>query len=126
VTGRPDGASGPSSGPGAGPSADRARDHLANERTFLAWVRTALAFVALGAALAGFAGLGHDRRVAAACLTFATGVVVLGYGSVRYARVRRALDSGAFPPASRGPVVLAAGVTLAAVAVLVLMVTSRG
>jgi putative membrane protein len=104
---------------------DRARDHLANERTFLAWVRTALAFVALGAALAGFAGLGHGRRVAAACVTFALGLVVLGYGTLRYTTGRRALDADAFRPPRYGPVVLAGVVAAAAVAVIVLLITSR-
>ncbi|KAJ3048470.1 hypothetical protein HK097_010506 [Rhizophlyctis rosea] len=35
-----------------------ARDHLANERTFLAWARTGLGFVGLGVALEKFAHLG--------------------------------------------------------------------
>ena len=30
------------------------RDHLANERTFLAWLRTGLSLVAVGVAVAGF------------------------------------------------------------------------
>ena len=33
-------------------SADRVRDHLANERTFLAWIRTALALLGFGFVLA--------------------------------------------------------------------------
>src|SRR2546428_6524551 len=34
---------------------NRARDHLANERTFLAWVRTAIAVVVFGFAIGRFA-----------------------------------------------------------------------
>jgi uncharacterized membrane protein YidH (DUF202 family) len=34
-----------------------ARDHLANERTFLSWTRTGLGFVALGVALAKLSAL---------------------------------------------------------------------
>src|SRR5271157_4090752 len=41
--------------PGAGASVDRARDHLANERTFLAWVRTGIAIVVFGFAIGRFA-----------------------------------------------------------------------
>jgi len=37
-----------------------ARDHLASERTFLAWVRTGLGFVALGIAIERFFELGLD------------------------------------------------------------------
>jgi uncharacterized membrane protein YidH (DUF202 family) len=33
----------------------RARDHLANERTFLAWVRTGIAIVVFGFAIGRFA-----------------------------------------------------------------------
>ena len=34
--------------------ANRARDHLANERTFLAWVRTGVAAVVFGFAIGRF------------------------------------------------------------------------
>ena len=36
-------------------NANRARDHLANERTFLAWVRTGAAIVVFGFAIGRFA-----------------------------------------------------------------------
>ncbi len=39
----------------------RASDHLANERTFLAWLRTALAMISLGIALSKFAGYVEDK-----------------------------------------------------------------
>ena len=42
-----------------------ARDHLANERTFLAWVRTALGLVGLGVLLERL-GAGGDQGVAVA------------------------------------------------------------
>jgi uncharacterized membrane protein YidH (DUF202 family) len=39
--------------------AEKIRDHLANERTFLAWVRTALGLIGLGFVLAR---MGPHRR----------------------------------------------------------------
>ena len=42
-----------------------ARDHLANERTFLAWVRTALGLVGLGVLLERL-GAGSDQDIAVA------------------------------------------------------------
>jgi hypothetical protein len=36
-------------------NSNRARDHLANERTFLAWVRTSVAVVVFGFAIGRFA-----------------------------------------------------------------------
>ncbi|MFD8034708.1 YidH family protein [Streptomyces sp. NPDC059717] len=46
----PDTSKGPS--PNAG---SRAREHLANERTYLAWLRTGISVAALGVAVAKFA-----------------------------------------------------------------------
>jgi len=37
-----------------GPESTRAREHLANERTLLAWVRTAVALMGLGFVVARF------------------------------------------------------------------------
>lgn len=41
-----------------------ARDHLANERTWLAWLRSSLAFTALGLGLERFDLLREDLRAA--------------------------------------------------------------
>jgi putative membrane protein len=101
----------------AGASGNRARDHLANERTYLAWLRTALAIVALGAILAKITDNPSARVVAAAALTVTFGVVALGYGTARYYRVARDLEHDEFQPAGRGPLVIAV-LVLAAVAVV--------
>ncbi|KKY19470.1 hypothetical protein UCDDS831_g05440 [Diplodia seriata] len=42
-----------------------ARDHLASERTFLAWLRTGLGFVALGIAIERFSQLDLTELLAA-------------------------------------------------------------
>jgi putative membrane protein len=103
---------------------NRVRDHLANERTFLAWLRTALAFVALGAALAGFGG-SRPRDLAAAATTVAVGLVVLGYGTVRYYAVQRDIDAGSFRLARRAPLAVMVLVVAASAAVLALLAVSR-
>jgi inner membrane protein YidH len=41
--------------PATSENPNRARDHLANERTFLAWVRTGVAIVVFGFAIGRFA-----------------------------------------------------------------------
>jgi putative membrane protein len=56
-----------------------ARDHLANERTFLAWVRTSVAVVVFGFAIGRF--------------------VMMVAGLARYRRTRAQLDEGKFEPA---------------------------
>jgi putative membrane protein len=101
----------------AGASGNRARDHLANERTYLAWLRTALAIVALGAILAKTTTDAGARVIAAAAITVSFGVLALGYGTARYYRVARDLERDEFQPARRGPVVIAL-VILAAIAVV--------
>lgn len=85
------------------------RYSLANERTFLAWVRTVLAVVAGAVALES---LGLPRRdglravVVVGMLVFAVVVTVLTY--VRWARVERAMRLGLpLPPFTLGVVVTA-------------------
>lgn len=98
------------------------RFSFANERTFLAWVRTALGFVAAGVALAtvgqlGGAGLDVEVRVAALLLVLAG--LVSGIGALtRWMRNERALrldqplPSSPLLPVVTGIVVLAAAVAL--------------
>jgi putative membrane protein len=91
---------------------NRARDHLANERTFLAWVRTGVAIVVFGFAIGRFAIAirqwmqmqGHPMRSAGISVWFGTiaiaaGVLLTLAGLFRYRRTRVQLDSGSFEPA---------------------------
>jgi putative membrane protein len=87
----------------------RYSDHAANERTFLAWVRTAIAIMAFGfviekfdlflVAMAPQAALKqiapHGQRFAnAAGLTFiAIGVVMIVLSGVRFAAIAKAIDT---------------------------------
>ena len=90
----------------------RARDHLANERTFLAWVRTGVAVVVFGFAIGRFAVAirelfqlqGHAPRTAGLSVWFGivaivTGVILVFAGLNRYRRTRAQRDSGSFEPA---------------------------
>src|SRR5271170_6354768 len=91
-----------------------ARDHLANERTFLAWIRTGIAVVVFGFAIGRFAiairqwmqleGQGHVVPTAGLSVWFGTvailaGVLVCLMGLVRYRQTRKQIDSGNFQPA---------------------------
>jgi len=93
-------------------SADRARDHLANERTFLAWVRTGVAIVVFGFAIGRFAIAirqfmqleGHAIRSVGVTVWFGAiailgGVVLTLAGWLRYRHTRRLLETGKFEPA---------------------------
>ena len=65
---------------------------LANERTFLAWVRTALAMVAGGVALHTL-GLPETRwvRTTLAVVLIVLGALVTVFALVRWARIERAM-----------------------------------
>jgi len=85
----------------------RANDVLANERTFLAYVRTALAFIAFGFVIARFslftkefAQLMHlDTNASGVSVAFGTGMAAFGIlislvGAWRYAATHRGLTQG--------------------------------
>jgi uncharacterized membrane protein YidH (DUF202 family) len=84
-----------------------ARDHLANERTFLSWTRTGLGFVALGVAVAKLdalealsPALKHgqgDLKLPATALV-GSGTGCLAYGTIRYFRSLKLLQKGLFRP----------------------------
>jgi putative membrane protein len=91
---------------------NRARDHLANERTFLAWVRTGAAIVIFGFAIGRFSiairqlssFLGHPTRTIGVSVWMGAGAIISGVflviaGLIRYRKTRMQLDSGTFQPA---------------------------
>jgi putative membrane protein len=91
---------------------NRARDHLANERTFLAWVRTSVAIVVFGFAIGRFAIAmrqltefqGHASKTTGLSVwmgmsSILAGVVMVVAGLSRYRKTRAQLDQGKFEPA---------------------------
>ena len=90
----------------------RARTHLANERTFLAWLRTGLSLVAVGMAAAGFlpADLVPEFpyvRVFSILLILSVTTMTL-YGANRYVRASRQIESGSYDPTITPIVITAA------------------
>lgn len=104
----------------AGGSDPDPRFTLANERTFLAWIRTALALVAAGVAV-DVVDLGVDdgARHLIAALLVGLGVACSLGAWVRWARVERALRRSAPLPSSPLSLVIAVGLPVLAVVVLV-------
>ena len=101
------------------------RFSLANERTFLAWIRTALALLAGGLACAQFLPqlpVAHLREAIAVALLVLGGTVALRAVD-HWARTERAMRLGQDLPVSRFPAVLAlivaAGAVLLVVAVVI-------
>jgi len=98
--------------PAAGENSNLVRDHLANERTLLAWVRPGVALVAFGFAIGRFALAtrqfmqiqGRAASTAGLSVWFGTvailaGVVLTLTGLLRYRRTRTQLEAGKFEPA---------------------------
>lgn len=116
---------------GTGPDPGGEPDYrftLANERTFLAWIRTALALLAGSVAIVqlvpqfGFSGAKH----ALGALLAVMGVAVAVAATLRWRAVQRAMRRGRDLPRSRMPMLLAGGLTLLSVLVVVLLVLGRG
>jgi putative membrane protein len=99
------------------------RFSLANERTFLAWVRTSLAMLAGGVALHALSTPGPEdlRTILAVGLVVLGGVI--GVGSfVRWARVERAMRRREpLPSFGLGAVMAVAIVVVSALLVVVLL-----
>lgn len=105
------------------PTTERATDTLANERTFLAYARTALAFIAFGFVIARFAlftrevaAVMHVRQASpAVSTTFGTVMSIAGvacglYGAYRYVVTARALRLGKMAAMPEGGAVAIAGI----------------
>ncbi|WP_446213063.1 YidH family protein [Micromonospora sp. IBSANI012] len=108
-------------------SAPDYRFSLANERTFLAWLRTGLALIAGGLAAAQFlppTPVRHLREAIAVALLLLGGTVAVRAVD-HWARTERAIRLGEELPVSRFPAVLALIVGLGAL-LLVGAVLARG
>lgn len=103
------------------------RFSFANERTFLAWIRTALALIAAGVAVDTFRLSIPDilkELIAGALVTLGLGCAASSW--LRWGRSERAMRRGEPLPSSPFAAVLAGVVLLTALAVLVLGAVSRG
>ena len=97
---------------------------LANERTFLAWIRSSLALLAGGVALARFEPHTHNDRglvlaVSSGCVALAVVFSIGGY--LRWMRVRDAIEAGGELPTPHLVPVMAIGVFALAVLSLILV-----
>ena len=97
---------------------------LANERTFLAWLRTALSLLAAGVALDQFVpqlGAPGVRAALGAALGLLSVLAAVG-GWLRWSRVQRLMRRGQPLPVARTGVVLALGLAVVGIVVSVLVV----
>lgn len=97
---------------------------LANERTFLAWMRTSLAFLAGGIALEAFPlpNMPEVARTWLAVGVLAIGMIIAGGAVVRWVRIERAMRHHRPLPAPTIAPLLAAAALVAAAGVITLIV----
>lgn len=98
---------------------------LANERTFLAWIRTALAFLAGGVAVEAFAAdvFADPYRTVVSVLTISVGLLISVGAAMRWLNVERSMRLGQPLPM---PLIIpllsfASGAAMAVVIVLVVL-----
>lgn len=90
---------------------------FANERTFLAWIRTGLGFLTAGVAIAALADLNADVTVTAhvaAVILIVCGVLCAVGGLLRWARAERAMRLNQSLPSSLQLALLTVGLVLVA------------
>ncbi len=120
-------------------SQDRARDHLANERTFLAWIRTALGLLGLGFVMARMGlflrqiaseipgaeahrvNTGHEFMVGGVIL-LAVGTGLAGMAAWFHEKNRRAIDASNFQPARLAVYALAGIIILGGMLIIGLVI----
>lgn len=104
------------------------RDHLANERTQLAWLRTGATVMVVGLGIARFGDAGEvtGASVAAGSGLVLAGAATIGYGTWRYRRLAAELSVGRAPSAGDtvGPTVLAVLLLLSVLLAAVVLVAA--
>ena len=105
-------------------SADRVREHLANERTYLAWMRTAIALMGFGvvimrlrafhAPLAAHPGNGWKLGLAFSVI----GLVTVLLSTQHYFAVRWDIDEDTYEPADRWVILSSLAVILLGIGVV--------
>lgn len=91
-------------------SSSRVRDHLANERTFLAWVRTSVSLMGFGVVIARLRyltlvapvppdpGASPARSTLLGLAFVGVGLLSLLFAALNFYRTRRAIESSDFQP----------------------------
>ncbi len=108
----------------------RVRDHLANERTYLAWMRTAVALMGFGVVIVRLRYLippqiprtGQSWKLG---LLFAlVGLLAVLFSTIHYFAIRRAIDNDTYEPASWWVIFFSFSVALIGSGILYLLLTS--
>ena len=119
----------------------RITEHLANERTFLAWIRTCISIISLGFVVAKFSvwmreiavRLDPSKPIPAAGISMPVGVIMMAFGGMlaifaawQHYRVKRAIEEGTIHADSKLVFIVTFAVALLATLMIVyLVITSE-
>ena len=108
----------------------RVREHLANERTYLAWMRTAISLIGFGVVIVRLhhffpPQVHHPGNSWKLGLVFSlVGLVTVLFSTKHYFAIRRAIDSDTYQSSSRWVFLFSLGVTLLASGVIYVVFTT--
>lgn len=109
-----------------------ARDHLASERTFLAWLRTSLSIASVGVGISQLLKLSEVTESSTTMLGFSKGLglsfivvamVTLGIGTVRYFAVQEMLLRNEYPVSKVGVGLLFASISILTIITMAVVLT---
>ncbi len=121
-------------------STSKTNEHLANERTFLAWIRTSIATISLGFVIARFSfwlreiaiSTNKDLNIPRTGLSLPMGLGMIAFGALmtllatfRYRAVQRAIDHDLPHPRPTLFIVTSGAVVLLAAALIVYLLTAN-
>ena len=109
-----------------------ARDHLANERTFLSWLRTAIALMGFGVFIARLrwvfpAAPVHHGALSAIVLGLwlsCVGLAMIPFALWQYFAIRRAVNDNKYQSIGAGAVIFAAAIGIAGIGIIIYLVSS--
>jgi putative membrane protein len=111
-------------------NSSRVRDHLANERTYLAWMRTAISLMGFGMVIVRLRyfqipqlprpGIGWKLGL----LFSSVGLITVLFSTLEYFSVRRAIDEDTYEPASRWIILFSLAITLLGAGVIYFIFTA--
>ena len=85
-------------------NSNRTRDHLANERTYLAWTRTAIALIGFGLLVVSFGAqtpLANSPGRLIGLLFCLAGLGTVGFATAHYFHIQHAIERDTFQPERR-------------------------
>lgn len=109
---------------------NRVRDHLANERTYLAWIRTAVALLGFGVVIVRLRYLlptnmqGHSHGWELGLAFVLVGLVMVGLSASHYFAVHRSIEEQNYEPTTRVVVLCTAVLFFLGLGVLYYLLTS--